>query len=240
MSRAGLQRLAARPRPTTVGGVIERLEIIEAELSPRDGVAVFTRMYRWTTERVAAGLAAGRFEAGDDMAELDVVFAGLYFDAVDAWARSGRVPGAWRPLFDRNEDRRIVPMTFALAGMNAHINRDLAVALVRTARGRLREDSPQFRDYEVINTVLAETSDEIRDRILPPALIAADSALGEVDDRLVLRAIITERRAAWEVAQRLQAVAPVRPAFDAAVAVLDTSVGATVRAVLDPSGAIGA
>ena len=50
MAPVELQRLARRPRPTTVGGVVVRMEVIEAALPERHGVATFTRVYRWTTE----------------------------------------------------------------------------------------------------------------------------------------------------------------------------------------------
>ena len=233
-----LQRLARRPRPTTVGGVVARLAVIESALPQRSGVAVFTRVYRWTTGQVGAAIDAGEFEAGADMARLDVAFAGLYFDAVDAWSSGQQPPAAWRPLFERSEDPAIPALSFALAGMHAHINRDLAVALVRT--GPLREDSPRFRDFRHIDAVLDRTSDQIRDRILPAALVAADQVLGEADDAVVMRAIVTARRAAWAVAERLSAVAGVPALFDAALAVLDTSIGATARAILDPDALIGA
>lgn len=240
MAPAELQRLARRPRPTTVGGVVARMEVIEAALPEPHGVATFTRVYRWTTEQVGAAITAGEFEAPQDMTVLDVAFADLFFDAVDAWATDERPPAAWRPLLERCEDPAIAPLSFALAGMHAHINRDLAVALVRTSSGRMQEDSPQFRDFQRIDTVLDRTSDQIRDRILPPALVAADDALGEHDDAVMLRAIVTARRAAWEVAERLSLVAAVPALFDAALAVLDASVGATARAILDPDGVIGA
>ena len=55
-------------------------------------------------------------------------FAWLYFDAIAA----ADPPSAWRPLFASAERRGILPLQFAFAGMNAHINRDLPVALVET------------------------------------------------------------------------------------------------------------
>ena len=62
---------------------------------------------------------------------LDVVFANLYFDAVEAGhADPRRVPSAWRPLFECRNQSGILPIQFALAGMNAHINRDLPAGIV--------------------------------------------------------------------------------------------------------------
>ena len=58
--------------------------------------------------------------------QLDVVFANLYFDAVAAGDADPRAaPSAWRPLFEMPHQRGILSIQFALAGMNAHINRDL-------------------------------------------------------------------------------------------------------------------
>ena len=42
------------------------------------------------------------------------------------------MPTAWQPLFERRADPGIEPIQFALAGMNAHINHDLPLAVVAT------------------------------------------------------------------------------------------------------------
>ena len=55
-------------------------------------------------------------------------------------------------------DPRIAPIQFALAGMNAHINHDLPLALVSICQARsveLGRDSPQRRDYLKINDTIA-------------------------------------------------------------------------------------
>jgi hypothetical protein len=59
------------------------------------------------------------------MSQLDVTFAGLYFDAVEAAGDPAAVPLAWRPLIEERGQPAIEPIQFALAGMNAHINHDL-------------------------------------------------------------------------------------------------------------------
>ena len=61
-----------------------------------------------------------------------------------------KTPRAWLPLFERRARRDIAPLQFAVAGMNAHINRDLPVALVDTCRALgldLRDGSPEHADY---------------------------------------------------------------------------------------------
>lgn len=235
MPRATLARLAGTPRPTTIDDVIERLLAIEAALPARHGVATFNRLYRWTTENVGLAVRAGRFESPAQMVTLDVRFADLYFDAVDAWALGEPIPGAWQPLFERADDADLAPLRFALAGMHAHINRDLAVAVALSDPHAPDEDTPRFRDYRRLDTILDETSDQVRHRLLPPALGEIDAALGEIDDRVVITAIATARRGAWEAAQLLYAVREHPFALRAAVEVLDGAVGTGARLLLfDP------
>ena len=61
---------------------------------------------------------------------LDVVFAGLFFAAVDALERDPASAAAGLACRCSRQRSRggIAPLQFALAGMNAHINRDLPVA----------------------------------------------------------------------------------------------------------------
>ena len=102
-------------------------------LSRTDGVACFTRLYLEVTKAVQTELANTTFADPRFLEVLDVAFANLFFDAVRAHEQSPReAPRAWAPLFECRSTRGIAPLQFALAGMNAHINRDLPVALVTT------------------------------------------------------------------------------------------------------------
>src|SRR5690348_4328557 len=107
--------------------VIERLQAIDASLPTADGVAWFTKLYLRVTEAVATHVAtAAAFKHPAFLTRLDVVFANLFFDAVQADARDpATVPKAWAPLFEARSANGIAPIQFAFAGMNAHINRDL-------------------------------------------------------------------------------------------------------------------
>src|SRR5688500_17452190 len=126
---------AVMTTPTTLGGVIERLRQVDRELSPGDGLAVFNRMYLTVTERIGAMIdgEGGPSPFTDDaaMAELDVRFAGLWLHAYDGAAAGHRIPSAWQPLFEARDGGRL-PVQYALAGMNTHIEHDLPLAVVRT------------------------------------------------------------------------------------------------------------
>ena len=81
------------------------------------------------TREVAAQAVAGAFADEASLITLDVGFAGLYFVAVDLDARGAAVPHAWASLFGARGRKGVAPIQFALAGLNAHINHDLALAL---------------------------------------------------------------------------------------------------------------
>jgi hypothetical protein len=75
------------------------MEAILEPLSDSDGVACFTRLYLDVTEGVQAQLQALTFADPAFIADLDVRFANLYFDAVDEASKPGRgnVPRASAP-----------------------------------------------------------------------------------------------------------------------------------------------
>ena len=238
MSNHVLDALVHTARPVDIDGVLDRMRAIERALPAEHGVAWFNRLYRWTTESVQHAVNAQAFEDPDAIVALDVRFANLYFDAIDAWTTESPAPPAWRPLLRHAADPGVVPLRFALAGMHAHIDRDLAVA-VATMEGQAPEEhSPRYRDYLRINEVLDRTSDAVRGRLLPPSLAVWDDRLGELDDRLVVGAITLARRAAWEAAQLLWRVRDVPWAWEAAVVVLDRSVESSAEALLHRSGRV--
>src|SRR5690349_11040758 len=164
------------------------LDAVVAEMAGRsfddgDGVRYFHQLYTEVTRAVAQRVAAGGFEDLPFMVSLDVEFAGLYLQALDAPAVA---PRAWRVLFDRRRDR-LAPLRLALAGMNAHINRDLAVALDTTCRrrgGTLDRDSPRCRDFVSINDILAAQMAAAKRELFSQVDRIADVAMGPVDDLL--------------------------------------------------------
>ena len=112
---------------TGIAPVIARMEEIDATLPRKDGVAYFNRLYLQVTKAVDASAAGTTFEDPAFLDRLDVVFAGLYFDAEATITTGAQAPLSWRPLIEMRADQR-EPIQFALAGMSAHINHDLAVA----------------------------------------------------------------------------------------------------------------
>lgn len=189
--------------------VVARMEEIAAPLDENDGVRRFNELYLAVTREVAEKTAAATFEDATFIARLDVVFADLYFSAVDEDA-AGREPSkAWAPLFEERHKKGVAPLQFAIAGMNAHINHDLALALVATCDEfgvGLDTDSAQHRDYIAVNEILEQVQDEIKERFTTGIVADIDKTFGTVDDMVASWSVARARDAAWTAAQVLAAV----------------------------------
>jgi hypothetical protein len=211
---------------------------MQAELSPlprADGVACFTRLYLAVTEGVQAELASVTFRDPAFLARLDEVFAGLFLDAF------ARQPPAWAPLFASRAARGIAPLQFALAGMSAHINRDLPVALAATWREQGIEPadgSPQHADFETINGVLAKVETRVKAEYLTGVLRTLDRIVHRVDrldDVVAMWDVGRARDAAWANGRALWALHGTPPVADAYLVALDRLVGMTARGLLLPA-----
>jgi len=228
----------AAPAPTTIPEVIERMHAIEAALPPRDGVAWFTRLYLAVTENVQTSIRPGAFRDPGFLERLDVVFANLFFSALTSFTADPKsAPRAWAPLCAARSQRRIAPLQFAFCGMNAHINRDLPVALVATAAERgvdLERARRVHGDFTSVNAILAATETAVKRSFATGVVAVADEALGKLDDRVAMWNIGRAREAAWvqgQVMWRLRAVPALGRRY---LDTLDRTVGFAGRGLLVP------
>jgi len=219
-----------------VADVVSRMQAILASLPERDGVACFTRLYLTVTQNVQVQLGAATFEDPGFLVDLDRRFAELFFAAFE----SRRAP-AWRPLFDARARKGIAPLQFALAGMNAHINRDLPVALVAAcdhAGIEPYEGSPQHRDYLRVNGMLAAVESTIKEQYVTGRLHTIDKLLHPVhrlDDVIAMWDIARARDAAWTNAESLWVLRGRPPIYQSYLDALDRSVGLAGRGLLTPA-----
>jgi hypothetical protein len=231
--------------PDSVPAVIERLREIE-ESGPRsDGVACFARLYRQVTEDVDAALSQQSFADGRFLERLDIGFAGLFFAAVTAHEqRPAAVPSAWAPLFSARSRRGIAPLQFALAGMNAHINRDLPVALVATCQELgldLLEASPEHADFERVNMLLAQVERRIKDLYLTGWVRAVDRLIHRIhrlDDVVAMWDVSRARDAAWTNGQALWGLRGLPGLGVEFLDALDRMVGFASRGLLVPADSL--
>ncbi|MFF8775345.1 DUF5995 family protein [Kitasatospora sp. NPDC015120] len=230
-----MTRPAAKPAQS-VDEVIERMREIEARLDPRDGVACFNRMYLGVTELAGKRLTAGYFQDRAFVERLGVVFAGLYFDAVEADEAGRPVNEAWRPLFEARGHRRVWPVQFAFAGMNAHLNHDLALAVVGTCieRRTTPDMPPVHTDYLKVNELLAQVEAGLR------ASFEAQIATVPTREAEPLKHIVASfstaraRDAAWASTQTLWHQRNIRPMYDSTLAAVTASTALAGRMLVTP------
>jgi hypothetical protein len=217
---------------------IERMRAIDAALPTRDGIAWFTKLYLRVTEAVDEELPRATFADPAFLARLDVAFANLYFGALKAFlADPARAPRAWAPLFKCRHRRRVAPLQFAFAGMNAHINYDLPLALVATCRESgidLLRARRQHADYLTVNAILERTEANVKRWFATGFAGVVDEALGTEDDRVAMWNVRRARDAAWINAQTLWTLAPFPAVQKRFAATLDRTVGFAGRGLLVP------
>ncbi len=192
----------------SVAGAIARMEAIAAALPAADGLACFNRMYLDVTQQVNSQLGQGFYADPAFMTQLDVTFANLYFAAADTASTPAAVPLAWRPLAERRAVAGIEPVQYALAGMNAHINHDLPLAMVSTctALGTAPDASPHFADYQKVDQLLDAAEQSIRQSFENAAELAADRHLAAVANLITTWTINSARDLAWNNCLLLWAV----------------------------------
>ena len=196
----------------SVAEVVERLTEVRdgaEKVSAGCGIARFSELYLTITRSISDHLRTGGFFADDRYVDrLDVVFGNRYFDALRAWVGGGRAPRAWQLLFEAPNDGEITAVQLAGAGVNAHINFDLAVATVDTGREMGDADlSGRKDDYARINDVFAENMDALLNRLLEDRTAAGgDPEPQSARGRLLTRIVAAARLFAWEDAEALWAI----------------------------------
>ncbi|GAA4400069.1 DUF5995 family protein [Fodinibacter luteus] len=237
--RRTLSRVDPPPgQPTSIGQVLEEMRLLGSTMPADDGVAAFHRMYLHVTELVGAAAAARSFEDTAFMERLDCVFAGLYLDACRASDESRS--RAWQPLFALRSQPHTAGLQFALAGMNAHINFDLGLALVRTCRQLGRTpDSPGVRaDFLAVNAILAGAVQEVRESYLAGIALEVDRAASPVLNVVGGWSIEGARDAAWLSATVQWALQGRDDAYAAYLDSRASMVGLVTRQLLTPVTAV--
>jgi hypothetical protein len=222
--------------------VMALMSSIDDTLVPKDGVSWFNKLYRRVTERVMTAVADGTFENPDFVTRLDVVFANLYFDALQKFLHDrDAAPRAWSPLFDGNDNPGVAPIQFALAGMNAHINRDLMVALVRVCEEMgltVEDDSPHNRDYDRLNPILEEVEKTVRAWFLEGLVGEFDHLFEKIDTIVANWSVVEARSAAWSHAETLWRIRNIDFIEEAYIEGLDGLVGFAGRGLMVRAGSL--
>lgn len=235
-----LGRMTAAPPPAappaaTMADVIARMQAIAAALPANDGLACFNRMYLQVTQQVDADVSQNYFADPAYLTELDVVFANLYFDAVNALTTSpDKVPTAWAPLLSARGNTAIEPIQFAVAGMNAHINHDLPLAVVTTcsAMGTSPDAGTHHADYQKVDQLLNAAEQSVRQAFENSCELAVDHRMQAVCNLVDGWCIGEARDVAWDSALALWAVRDIGVARDVLLDSIADSVAIASRCIL--------
>lgn len=200
-----------RPPVHTVDEAVERMEditrFIEAtcEEPALDGLGCFNHLYTIITKRVRDGILSGFFDDAAFLTELDVVFANRYFDALRADAAGAAAPRVWKSLLNHRENKRIEPMQFAVAGVNAHINFDLGISVVDTCTHLRTEPrrGTQHADYLRINDIFADEIPGLRRHYENDFGRAIDGMTSPILNLICNWSVVTTRNSAWDNALKL-------------------------------------
>ena len=217
---------------TPVDTVVSRMRALDEELPERDGIAVFNRVYLAVTEAVDRGIDAGRFDDARAAITLDVRFAERYLRAVESVAVECRPPACWRPLFQYRRHPGVRPLQFALAGINAHIGHDLALAVVDTCRTLDCEPVDVEDEFDRVGDLLVSLEERIREDLMPgPDLLQIADPLTHL---LGAWSLERARDATWTAARALWALRGLPDVAQEFTERLDTAVGFAGRMLLTP------
>lgn len=187
--------------PPDVTSVLGRMRDLQSSWPPVDGVAVFNRVYLTVTETVDRQITEGAFPDRVAVAALDVQFAERYLAAVDAASAGHRPPDCWRPLFQYRHHPGVRPLQFAMAGINAHIGHDLALAVVDTCRTLHCAPPDLQEEFDQVGDLLAMLEEQIREDLMPgPDLLEIADPLTHL---LGSWSLDRAREAAWSAARVL-------------------------------------
>jgi hypothetical protein len=231
-----LSAILARRPAGTIDEVVAMMNAIDATLPDADGVKWFNRLYLRVTVAVRAAVAGTAFHDPAFLARLDIVFANLYFDAAAAGdAGAQHAPAAWRPLFQSRHDPGIARLQFALAGMNAHINRDLPAGIVESYAGLGGQPSaadPRHQDFEAVNGLLEQVEAEVKTEFTTGLVGTLDVLAGQADDLAAMWKVRRAREIAWSNAELLWHLSAVPRLKDQFFSQLDSFTGFAGRGLL--------
>src|SRR5690606_15001275 len=133
-----------------------------------------------------------------------------------------RPPACWRPLFQFRRHPGVRPLQFALAGINAHIGHDLALAVVDTCRTLGCEPARLEGDCDRVGDVRVWVEQRMRAGLMPgPGLLEIADPLTHL---LGAWSLGRARDAACTAARALWALRGLRDVAGDLAARLDTAV----------------
>lgn len=183
---------------------LAHLQTLEAHYRTRlDARAVFAGAYLVITSAMHDALRERRFLDNPWVETYLTTFANLYLQATaqyenDLVQGSGEAPPAWALAFQTCQAKDISPLAHLLLGVNAHVNRDLALALVHAGIQTCRNE--RYEDHVRVNEVLNAAVNDLQAKVTEqaPALAHLDALFGNWDERIACRVVSWARDTVWK------------------------------------------
>lgn len=234
-----LLQIASQPIDS-IPDVIAAFEAIDGALPESDGLKWFNGLYLNVTKSVNQSVAERHWNNPAWLARLDVRFARLYRNAIAASLTPGQTaPACWQVFFNARHDARLARIQFALAGMNAHIDHDLCVAVVETCR---EFDSPPvhlspiYQDFCAVNQLLEDLIDQTKRELMIGLLGNELPAIGLVENLAAGFGIRSAREMGWTNAELLWHAQSVPGLADRFLGGLDNAAALAGNGLLAPVG----
>jgi hypothetical protein len=195
------------PTVTTIDEVVAAIEsIIDWSISASSRLGYFAALYKRITIAIRTAVSQGKFDNATRMQRFDVTFASRYFAALNGYFHPKQFPKptrSWRVTFDAASRPEPIILQHLLAGVNAHIDLDLGIAVEKVApRGNL---DAMHNDFNTVNAVLSSQVSGVVNEIdeLSPVLADLYHALSSNEIFLIDEAVKALRDSAWTFARIL-------------------------------------
>ena len=187
--------------PRTIDEVLVELDQIILQCrNEQSRLGFFTALYRNVTIKVKEGIAAGFFEDGARLEQLDVTFANRYLSALQSFRAGQPASKCWVTAFQTAATSAPTVLQQLLVGINAHINFDLGIAAQAVAPGNAL---PALKtDFNRINDILGDMINKVRTDVgeVSPWIRMLNMFPSQSDDRLINFSLNKSRNSAWLVA----------------------------------------
>jgi hypothetical protein len=207
-SRADEEVLALVETPyADVDEAEEKLRTLQTLFERRgDRRAIFLAIYARMTAAVADHIDRGTFRDPEWVGAYLVAFGNLYRAAVHAYEVGDfeALPTPWLLAFDAAARGDALVLQDASLGVNAHINYDLALALVRV--GLTPDSAKKYADHAAVTDLIRDLVDEAQEGLVDrdaAGFGAFEESLGRVDEWLLVATIDECRDSAWRTAVAL-------------------------------------
>jgi len=190
---------------TTIDQIITDLEtIITDAIQTGSRAGYFAALYHKVTCKVKEGILAGEFEDDKRMEQLDVIFASRYIAAYRQWQQKQQPSASWALAFSIFTKPRKMVLQHLLIGMNAHINLDLGIAVVETARAVNQPLAQVHKDFNAINTILSALTYEVINELNQVSPLMSLAGLHAQNNSILIQfALGNARDGAWCFAEDL-------------------------------------